>query len=143
MMRKIIYYTLTGMVMSLLVSVPVQATKLIGLKVIDKDYLMIQFRDGEVHYRDNGTGKSAYLGHSFEEGDDTLFVFGERLNTEDAQKVEMWTITSKDDKSFSKQHPMAVWRKSKPMNVDHTGMYLSGYDSFFTECRPNDSSGAL
>ena len=120
MMRKIIYYTLTGMVMSLLVSVPVQATKLIGLRVIDKDYLMIQFRDGEVHYRDNGTGKSAYLGHSFEEGDDTLFVFGERLNTEDAQKVEMWTITSKDDKSFSKQHPMAVWRKSKPMNVDHT-----------------------
>ena len=120
MMRKIIFYTLTGMVMSLLVSVPVQATKLIGLKVIDKDYLMIQFRDGEVHYRDNGTGKSAYLGHSFEEGDDTLFVFGERLNTEDAQKVKMWTITSKDDKSFSKQHPMAVWRKSKPMNVDHT-----------------------
>ena len=120
MMRKIIFYTLTGMVMSLLVSVPVQATKLIGLKVIDKDYLMIQFRDGEVHYRDNGTGKSAYLGHSFEEGDDTLFVFGERLNTEDAQKVEMWTITSKDDKLFAKQHPMAVWRKSKPMNVDHT-----------------------
>lgn len=113
-MRKTIIFMLLCM------SVPLFATKLIGLKVIDKDYLMIQFRDGEVHYRDNGTGKSAYLGHSFEEGDDTLFVFGERLNTEDAQKVELWTITSKDDKLFAKQHPMAVWRKSKPMNVDHT-----------------------
>lgn len=104
----------------LLTSMPVQASKLIGLKVIDKDYLMIQIRDGEVHYRDNGTGKSAYLGHSFEEGDDTLFVFGERLNAAEAQKAQLWTISSKDDKSFSKQHPLAVWRKSKPMNIDHT-----------------------
>lgn len=43
----------------LMLSMPALATKLIGLKVIDKDYLMIQFRDGEVHYRDSGTGKSA------------------------------------------------------------------------------------
>lgn len=42
-----------------MLSMPALATKLIGLKVIDKDYLMIQFRDGEVHYRDSGTGKSA------------------------------------------------------------------------------------
>ena len=104
----------------LLASLPVQASKLIGMKVIDKDYLMIQVRDGEVHYRDNGTGKSAYLGHSFEEGDDTLFVFGERLNVAEAQKAQPWIIKSKDDKAFSKQHPLAVWRKSKPMNVDHT-----------------------
>jgi len=104
----------------LMLSMPALATKLIGLKVIDKDYLMIQFRDGEVHYRDNGTGKSAYLGHSFEEGDDTLFVFGKRLNTEVAQKASQWLITSKDDKAFKKQRPEVVWRKSKPMNTDHT-----------------------
>ena len=96
------------------------ATKLVGLHVLDKDYLMIQFRDGEVHYRDSGTGKSAYLGHSFAEGDDTLFVFGERLNTEKAQNADLWMITSKDDKNFKKLRPEVVWRKSKPMNVDHT-----------------------
>ena len=91
------------------------ATKLVGLHVLDKDYLMIQFRDGEVHYRDNGTGKSAYLGHSFAEGDDTLFVFGERLNTEKAQNADLWMITSKDDKNFKKLRPEVVWRKSKPI----------------------------
>ena len=72
----------------LLMTGTAMATKLVGLHVLDKDYLMIQFRDGEVHYRDSGTGKSAYLGHSFAEGDDTLFVFGERLNTEKAQKSD-------------------------------------------------------
>ena len=52
-------------------SMPLRATKLIGLHVIDKDYLMVHFRDGEVHYRDDGTGRSAYLGHYFVAGDDT------------------------------------------------------------------------
>jgi hypothetical protein len=97
----------------------VSATKLMGVKVIDKDYLMVHFRDGEVHYRDSGTGQSAYLGHSFAEGDDTLFVFGQRLNTSAAQKASAWIVSSADDKSFASKSPQAVWRKSKPMQTDH------------------------
>ena len=103
----------------LLTATPVAATKLIGLKVIDKDYLMVHFRDGEVHYRDNGTGTSAYLGHSFAEGDDTLLVFGERLKVSEAQQASLWKISS-DDKSFTATQPLNVWRKSKPMNTDNT-----------------------
>ena len=114
-MRKVF-----GVFMLLCMTVPVLATKLMGLRVIDKDYLMIHFRDGEVHYRDNGTGESAFLGHSFAEGDDTLLVFGERLDVSLAQQAALWTVSSKDDKSFSKQQPEVVWRKSKPMNTDHT-----------------------
>ena len=104
----------------LLTATPVAATKVIGLKVIDKDYLMVHFRDGEVHYRDNGTGTSAYLGHSFAEGDDTLLVFGERLKVDEAQKAGLWKISSTDDKTFSATQPLNVWRKSKPMNTDNT-----------------------
>ena len=88
----------------LLTASPATATKLIGLKVIDKDYLMVHFRDGEVHYRDSGTGTSAYLGHSFAEGDDTLLVFGERLKVDEAQKAGLWRISS-DDKSFTATQP--------------------------------------
>ena len=80
---------------------------------------MVHFRDGEVHYRDDGTGPSAYLGHSFAEGDDTLLVFGERLKAE-AQQAALWQISSPDDKSFVSTQPLNVWRKSKPMNTDHT-----------------------
>ena len=104
----------------LLATISVSASKLVGLHVIDKDYLMVHLRDGEVHYRDSGTGQSAYLGHSFAEGDDTLLVFGQRVNTELAQQAAQWTISSVDDKSFASQQPLAVWRKSKPMNTDHT-----------------------
>ena len=118
MIRKLFMTVLSGVL--LLTAVPTSATKVLGLKVIDKNYLMVQFRDGEVHYRDDGTGPSAYLGHSFAEGDDTLLVFGERLKTAEAQKAGLWQISSKDDKTFGTQQPMNVWRKSKPMNTDNT-----------------------
>ena len=59
----------------LLIPTSAGATKFLELKVVDKEYLMVHFRDGEVHYRDDATGPSAYLGHSFAEGDDTLLVF--------------------------------------------------------------------
>ena len=103
-----------------LAALPVKATKVLGLKVIDKNYLMVHFRDGEVHYRDSGTGTSAYLGHSFSEGDDTLLVFGERLKAEEAQRASLWRVSSPDDKTFTTVQPVHVWRKSKPMNTDHT-----------------------
>lgn len=96
------------------------AAKFISLKVIDKDYLMVQIRDGEIRYRDDGTGPSAYLGHSFAEGDDTLKVFGTRLDAEASVLPAGWKISSADDKSFGTVTPLAVSRKSKPMQVDHT-----------------------
>ena len=118
MNRNRLNVVLTGLLV--LASLPVMASKVMGLRVIDKNYLMVHFRDGEVHYRDNGTGPSAYLGHSFSEGDDTLVVFGERLKVDEAQKAALWRVSSSDDQSFKASQPKAVWRKSKPMNTDHT-----------------------
>ena len=117
-MRHLQNYVLAGI---LCLSAPhVFAAKVLGLKVIDKNYLMLHVRDGEVHYRDSGTGPSAYLGHSFSPGDDTLIVFGERLKAEQAQQAALWAVSSADDKAFSTAAPKAIWRKSKPMNTDNT-----------------------
>ena len=116
-MNRLFKTVLAGLL--LLTATPSSATKVLGLRVIDNHYLMVHFRDGEVHYRDNGTGPSAYLGHSFSEGDDTLVVFGERLKAE-AQNAALWQVSSPDDKSFVSTQPLKVWRKSKPMNTDHT-----------------------
>ena len=116
-MNRLFKTVLAGLL--LLTATPSSATKVLGLRVIDNHYLMVHFRDGEVHYRDDGTGPSAYLGHSFAEGDDTLLVFGERLKAE-AQQATLWQISSPDDKSFVSTQPLNVWRKSKPMNTDHT-----------------------
>ena len=105
-MKKLLKTLLAGLLLT--TATPMTASKFITIKVIDKDYLMLHFRDGEVHYRDNGTGPSAYLGHSFAEGDDTTVVFGERLRVSEAQKAGLWTVTSPDDKSFGKAQPLAV-----------------------------------
>ena len=96
------------------------ATRLLKLSIIDKDYLMLHFRDGEVRYRDDGTGPSAYLGHTFVEGDDTLKVFGKRLDVEVAAQPDCWFIRSEDDASYGKQQASGAHRKSKPMNTDNT-----------------------
>ena len=105
---------------ALLLTSQAGATKYLELKVIDKDYLCVHFRDGEVRYRDSGEGESAYLGHTFVEGDDTLVVFGRRLDPAAAADAGAWTVSSKDDKSFGARTAAAAWRKSKPMNTDHT-----------------------
>ena len=81
---------------------------------------MLSFRDGEVCYRDSGEGESAFLGHSFAEGDDTLKVFVPRLVTDLATNPGLWKITSDEDQDFGTVHPVAVHRRAKPMNTDHT-----------------------
>ena len=93
------------------------ATRYKGIQVIDKETLLVQFQDGDVRYRDDGTGESAYLGHSFAEGDDTLVVFMPRFTPVDASQ---WLITTEDDPSYGRVAAQAAWRKSKPMHFDHT-----------------------
>lgn len=100
--------------------VDLSATKLVELKVLDKDYLLVIFKDGEVFYRDDATGPSAYKGHKFAEGDDTLKVYGEELNTEIAAQTGTWEIFSESDKNYTDgANPVAVYRKSKIWNTDH------------------------
>lgn len=107
-------------VLSLIGALPANAAKLMGLTAIDNRHLMLHFRDGEVRYRDDGTGPSAYLGHSFAPGDDTLRTFAPRLNTAAYADASQWTVTTTDSRGRTrKAHPKAVWRKSKPMNTDH------------------------
>lgn len=104
----------------LLLPLAAGATRFLGIQVVDNEYLMLHFRDGEVRYRDDGTGPSAYLGHSFAEGDDTLNVFLPRLDESAAARAKDWIIRSADDRSFGKCRALEVSRKSKPMNTDHT-----------------------
>ncbi len=119
-MQKKNFLSALGALCLLLTPLQSQATKYLGTKIIDKDHIMVHFRDGEVRYRDDGTGPSAYLGHSFAAGDDTLKVFGKRLDVTAAVQTADWTISSPDDKAFGAVKPIAVYRKSKPMNTDNT-----------------------
>lgn len=91
------------------------ATKLKEVRIVDKDYLMVCFSDGEALFRDDASGHSAYTGHDYSEGDDAMVYFGEKLDVEAAAKTTSWTISSKADKNYGKKglSPEAVFRKSK------------------------------
>lgn len=105
-------------------STSVYATKFIEIKVVDKEHLMLLFRDGEVFYRDDATGPSAYRGHDFAPGDDTLKVYGKELNSEVASRPNAWRITSPDDKAYAAGlQPLAVYRKSKVWHVNEQFQY--------------------
>lgn len=113
-MKRILLFLL------LLVPLSAEATRFTGLRVVDRDILMVCFQDGDVRYRDDGTGESAFLGHTFVEGDDTLVVFSPRLDLSVVRDPGKWVVSSPDDPDFGPVPVLAVWRKSKPMHTDHT-----------------------
>ncbi len=107
-------HLLLSILLSLLLN-QVFATKLKEVRIIDKDYLMVSFSDGEAIFRDNATGSSAYTGHDYAQGDDSMLYFGEKLNVELAALTGSWKISSKTDPKYGKRglEPVAVHRKSK------------------------------
>ena len=102
---------------ALLLSAQAGATRFKSVQVIDSETLVVCFQDGDVRYRDDGTGPSAYLGHSFADGDDTLLGFLPRVTPVEASE---WIVTAENDPSFGTVRAQAAWRKSKPMHWDHT-----------------------
>jgi len=101
------------------------ATKLVDVKIVDKDYLMVYFKDGEVLYRDDGSGRTAYLNHSNGPGADSLVAYGRELDTLIAVNPVSWTIFSGNATDYNSEgkHPVAVYRKSKPNNTGHAWNY--------------------
>ena len=104
-----------------------QATRFVELKVVDKDVLMVHFKDGEVIYREDISRPDAYLGHQndlvwarnpeMSHFNDTLMVYGKRLDTSLSADVRGWRIVSADDKTFGSITPSHAWRKSKIFGV--------------------------
>lgn len=101
------------------------ATRVVEVKVVDKDYLAVYFKDGKVAYRDDGTGPSAYTGHDFAPGDDQLIAFGKELDLKAAVNPSSWRLYSSDDSFYGKngRQPIKLYRKSKVNNTDHAWNY--------------------
>ena len=104
---------------ALIAPLSLSATHLVGASIVDKDHIMLHYRDGEVRYHDDATGPTAFLNHSFFGTIDTLKVLGNRLDTGNVSVTSRWRVGSTDDPDFARQLPAAVYRKSKPMNTDH------------------------
>jgi hypothetical protein len=90
------------------------ATKLVKIKIIDKDHIMVYFIDGQVNFVDDGLGSTAFTS-DHETANNIVQRFGLELNTSNALLVGNWIIKSADDANYSGAgiNPAACYRKSK------------------------------
>lgn len=96
------------------------ATKLVSVQIIDKDHIMLYFRDGDVVFNErqfsqDGQTWNLYHNEPFLRGINSLTTYGAALNTDNVATAGNWKITSTDDANFgvSGISPANVFRKSK------------------------------
>lgn len=94
---------------------PSQASKLVEVKVVDKDYLLVYFVDGEVTFDENVHLPSAYTNDTPTAPKNKAVWFGAQLNTTEAVNLLNWTIVSVNDSKYGATglKPLACYRKSK------------------------------
>ena len=104
------------------------ATKLVWVKVVDKDYIQVFFKDGEVVFVDDGLGTCAFTG-CVEADDNELISYGTELDTVNAVSTANWIITSAGDANYTTaQSPIAVYRKSKLTGMSQEEWSGSDYE---------------
>jgi hypothetical protein len=98
----------------IIISTDAFASKLVWLKVVDKDYIMVQFKDGDINFVDDGLGTLAFTGEH-QTANNYRTLYGTALNTTNAVATANWTIKSTTDANFGTtgQHPSNCYRKSK------------------------------
>lgn len=99
------------------------ASKLTGIKVLDQGYLIVHFKDGDVKFVDEGTGSTAFAGHSSEPDNSYVVTYGEPLNIDISAKAGLWKIVSDDDTYYGTEGvpPSAVFRKTRVNGMFYTG----------------------
>lgn len=125
MMKKFKKF-LTRVLVILLVSGVSQtlwAAKLVELKVVDKDYLMLHFKDGEVKFVDDGKGTGAHAGTSDEPKNNFVVSYGKALDMTNAVDVRNWIIKSDNDSRYGAAgtSPKAIYRTSRVNGMAYTG----------------------
>lgn len=98
----------------LIISTDALAAKLVWLKAVDKDYLMVQFKDADVCFVDDGLGSTAFTGEH-DTSNNYKVNYGTALNTTNAVLPANWVIKSATDSNFgtSGLNPANCYRKSK------------------------------
>ncbi|MFA5240104.1 MAG: cellulase N-terminal Ig-like domain-containing protein [Phycisphaerae bacterium] len=98
----------------IIISTDVFAAKLVEIKVIDKDYIMVYFKDGDVSFVDDGLGSTAYTSDHDTANNYAVF-YGSALNTTNAVAAANWVIKSTDDANYGTGglNPTDCYRKSK------------------------------
>ena len=93
------------------------ASKLVSVSIMDKDYIMLYFRDGDVTFNERNLSNWPLYTTNGDQSQNinTLVTYGTALDVSKAAVAGSWIITSTDDPNFGGQGvtPSNVYRKSK------------------------------
>lgn len=110
------------------------ASKLVQCKVLDKDYIMLWFYDGEVVFKDDGKGDGAFTNYGgTSESNNSVVYYGDALDTDKATSVASYTLISEDDARYANAglSPDNCYRKTKINGMAELGWLNSvSYNNF-------------
>jgi hypothetical protein len=92
---------------------PAWGAKLVDVRTVDDQHLMVHWVDGEIQYKDDGEGPKAFMGHE-SGGGDVVKRYDPALDTIAAVSAANYTLKSSNDASYAAAtRPAAVYRKTK------------------------------
>jgi endoglucanase len=102
----------------LLLTTPARAAKLIEVRSVDDETVMVYWHDAEVEWKDTGKGPTAFRGGCDSAGE-VIHKFDTPLDTAAAGRTENYELTSDTDRLYaSPVHPAAAHRKTKVSGTD-------------------------
>jgi len=116
-------------------AIAASASKLVSVSIVDKDYIMLYFQDGDVIFNErqftqDGQTWRLYENGPFLRGINSLTTYGAALATNNVADANNWKITSGDDSNFGTAgiSPSNVYRKSKLGCMAQLGWNMSTND---------------
>ena len=93
------------------------ASKLADVKIVDKDFILLYFKDGDVTFNEDlkFLGSNAYTNGNPGATKNKVVWYGNKLDTAAILNLKNWTIVSNDDSTYGTAglNPLACYRKSK------------------------------
>lgn len=107
------WLTLGSLVTAVLLTSVSMAARLVEVRTLDEEHVMITWQDSEVIYQDDGQGPTAFQGHE-SVGNDRLVKFGDPLDVTVAARPATYTIRSTTDPNYrAGLTPVKVFRRAK------------------------------
>jgi endoglucanase len=98
--------------------VPARGSKLIEVRIVDDETVMVYWHDAEVEWKDTGKGPSAFRGGCDSAGE-VIHKFAPPLNTAAAVRPDSYELVSATDKQYATAtRPVAAHRKTKVSGTD-------------------------
>jgi len=107
----------------------IRATQLITVQIVDKEVILVSFKDGDILFRDDAKGPSAYMSMN-DATENSTVLYGNPLNVANATTASNWKIRSNDDASFGStgRSPLICYRKSKINGMGQMNWNMSTND---------------